>query len=77
MVATVGLWLAVTGVYAYRYAIRRVSLPDAVGYERAWDWQLFFFAITRLPLLVLLLAVVLWLEWRWLAGRGRLMSPPR
>ncbi len=66
MVPTVGLWLAGTCVYAYWYVVDRISLPGAVGYERAWDWQLFFFATTRLPFLALLLAVVLWLEWKWL-----------
>jgi hypothetical protein len=68
MVATVGLWLVVTCGYTYWYVTRRISLPEVVGYERTWDWQLFFFAITRLPILALLLGVVLWLEWRWLAS---------
>jgi hypothetical protein len=34
-----------------------------------WDWQLFFFAIGRLPLLVILLGVILWLE-RRISGVG-------
>jgi hypothetical protein len=49
-----------------------MSLPGAVGYEQDWDWQLFFFAITQLPLLALLLGVVLWLEW----PNGRLARQP-
>jgi hypothetical protein len=70
MLVTVALWLVVTGAYAYWYVVSRISLPGAVGYERGWDWQLFFFAITRLPILALVLALVLWVEWRWLPGRG-------
>ena len=68
MAGTVLAWLVGTGLYANYYVMNRISLPGAVGYERAWDWQLFFFALTRLPLLTWLLAVVLWLEWRWLRG---------
>jgi len=60
------VWLIAVTLYARQYIIARVSLPDAVGYERAWDWQLFFFGLTRLPLLVAMLALVLWLESRWL-----------
>jgi len=45
----------------------RLALPDAVGYEKAWDWQLFFFGLVRLPILVVLLLVVLWIESRVLS----------
>jgi len=62
------MWLVGAALYAGQYVTARISLPSAVGYERAWDWQLFFFALTRLPLLTLLLAVVLWPECRLLRG---------
>lgn len=42
----------------------RISLDEAVGYEKEWDWQLFFFSITRLPVLVGGLCLALWLETR-------------
>jgi hypothetical protein len=57
----IGLWLFAMAVYAYVYVTRRTSLPGAEGYEAEGDWQLFFFSITRLPVLLAVLALVLWL----------------
>jgi hypothetical protein len=37
-----------------------VSLPDAEGYEADWTWQLFFFAITRLPIALIGLFLIMW-----------------
>jgi hypothetical protein len=68
MRSTMLMCLVGAALYAGQYVTTRISLPSAVGYERAWDWQLFFFALTRLPLLTLLLAVVLWPECRLLRG---------
>src|SRR5438094_496765 len=49
--ATCAVWAVAVAVYAYVYVSSRISLPGAEGYERLWSWQLFFFAIARLPLL--------------------------
>ncbi|OLC13323.1 MAG: hypothetical protein AUH29_13485 [Candidatus Rokubacteria bacterium 13_1_40CM_69_27] len=62
MVWTTLLWLFGTVAYAYTYILHRVSLPDAVGYEADWSWQLFFFSLVRLPLLIAGLVAVLCLE---------------
>jgi len=64
------VWAVAVAVYAYVYVTSRIALPGAEGYERLWDWQLFFFAIGRLPLLVIVLGVILWLE-RRISGRRR------
>ena len=64
------VWAVAVAVYAYVYVTSRIALPGAEGYERLWDWQSFFFAIGRLPLLVILLGVILWLE-RRISGRRR------
>ena len=66
MGSTTLAWAIGVMLYANKYIVTRVSLPNAVGYERAWDWQLFFFSLTRLPLLVAMLILVLWLEWKWI-----------
>jgi hypothetical protein len=69
MMATVMVWFVATISYAAWYVSSRTSLPQAVGYERQWEWQLFFFALTRLPLLLVVLALVLWLEAKLLRGQ--------
>ncbi len=67
MLATVGIWLVVTTVYAYTYVNHRIHLSGAEGYERLWNWQLFFFSVTRLPILLLILAAILLVERRFLS----------
>ncbi len=70
MVWTIGLWALGTAVYAYIYVTSRVALPGAVGYEADWSWQLFFFSLVRLPLLMLALGALLYAE-HLLWSRGR------
>ena len=62
MILTICLWAMLAIGMAYFYIIDRVSLADATGYEKEWDWQLFFFCITRLPILLAGLGFVLWFE---------------
>jgi hypothetical protein len=69
MAWTIALWAFGTGVYAYIYVVSRLALPDAVGYETDWSWQLFFFSLVRLPLLILVLGALLYVEHR-LFSRG-------
>lgn len=47
---------------AYSYVAERISLDEAVGFEKEWDCQLSFFSITRLPVLLAGLGLALWLE---------------
>ena len=77
MIFTIALWAVTAGIYALRYASVRTALPDAEGYERLWDWQLLFFSLVRLPVLVVLLVVVLLLEHKFLPGPNRGPRPPR
>jgi hypothetical protein len=62
MALTVARWAVVTAAYAYIYVTSRVGLPGAVGYETDWSWQLFFFSLVRLPLLILVLGALLYVE---------------
>jgi len=62
MAWTTAIWLLTTSAYAFIYVARNVALPEAAGYEADWSWQLFFFSLVRLPLLVLALGVLLLLE---------------
>jgi uncharacterized BrkB/YihY/UPF0761 family membrane protein len=66
VISTIVLWAIATGVYAFIYISETIALPDAEGYEKLWDWQLFFFSLVRGPILLVLLLVVLWLEYRFL-----------
>lgn len=62
IVSTAVLWLLVTVCYAYFYVAAHVELTDAVASGADWAWQLFFFAIVRLPLLILVLVGAICLE---------------
>lgn len=62
---TLVAWLIGTAGYAYYYVHSRLNLPGLVGYETDWDWQLLFFGLVRLPLLLIGLATVIWLEFRY------------
>jgi hypothetical protein len=57
-------WFVATAFYGYYYVASRICLPDAEGYEKLWDWQLFFFFITRFPLLLVLLGAIIILEFK-------------
>jgi hypothetical protein len=51
------------------YVASHVALPQAVGYEIDWSWQRFFFALVRLPMLLLALGAVLCLEYLLLSRK--------
>ena len=69
MIWTITVWVFATAAYAYVYVTTH-ALPDAVGYERDWSWQLFFFSLVRLPFLILVLGALLYVEHRlWSRGR--------
>ncbi len=56
------IWFVCTVLYAYDYVLTRVGSEQAEGYEKLWDWQLGFFLIARLPILLVVLAVLLFIE---------------
>jgi uncharacterized membrane protein YedE/YeeE len=66
--STVLIWFTMTMAYAYLYVHNRITWPAAAGYEKDWTFQLTMFGIVRFPLLVAILAVVLWLEKRGARG---------
>ncbi|HQO16465.1 MAG TPA: hypothetical protein PLG02_05845 [Methylotenera sp.] len=63
---TILAWCLITAIYAYLYVTTVLSYPDLQGYEAEWDWQLMFFAIVRLPWLLLALALIIWGEIKFL-----------
>lgn len=60
---TIALWVCVTSAYAYFYVKEKLSLPNLVGYEAEWNWQLVFFSITELPVFLILLFLLLFAEY--------------
>lgn len=71
VIGTLVLWSILVAGYAYAYVTGRSGLASAQGYEAEWDWQLFFFAITRFPILLAALGVALWLERKYLGQSQR------
>ena len=63
------VWLAGVSIYAFYYVNSRLEIQGLEGYEKEWSWQLLFFGITRLPLLVAVLVILLIVEWRLLKRR--------
>ena len=64
MTVSIILWVVLTVVWAYIYVTGNVALPDAVGYETQWEFQLVFFAISRLPFLLVVLFVIVCVQYR-------------
>lgn len=67
--ATIILWAVITAVGAYLYAFirMRASLEEPV-FDSMWGWHLLMFAIYVLPISLIILAVLLWLEYRLLSS---------
>ena len=63
---TILAWCVITVIYAYIYVSTVLNLPNLQGYEAEWDWQLMFFAIVRLPWLLLALALIIFGEIKFL-----------
>lgn len=70
ILATFVGWLLLVCVYASAYVVSQTTSPNAIGYEKLWTWQLGFFSLTRLPILVLVLLVVIFLEGRIIEKGG-------
>lgn len=56
-------WIIGTAGYAIFYVHSQLRLEGLEGYEKEWNWQLFFFAAFRLPFLIVGLAGIIWCEW--------------
>jgi hypothetical protein len=62
-VSTLGVWLIAGALYAYYYVVTILALPEPYdAYARNWQFQLFAFSIVRLPILILVLALIIYLE---------------
>ncbi len=63
IVSTLGAWVIACALYGYYYVVSILALPEPYdAYARKWEFQLLMFSIFRLPVLVLLLPVILYLE---------------
>jgi len=63
---TILIWCLITIIYAYLYVTTVLGFPDLQDYETEWRFQLLAFSIFRLPWVILVLAIVLGLEIRFL-----------
>ena len=61
---TAAAWLILTPAWGWWYVRCQLALPGLVGYEKSWEMQVWFFVLTRLPVSVVALALLLWLEHR-------------
>ena len=53
-------WLILSSLYAYYYVVTILAVPEEYdAYARNWRFQLLMFFLFRLPLLVLVLAIVI------------------
>ena len=67
--ATVALWLLITVLDGYRQVSKGISLPG-YGYETQWQFQLIAYLFTRFIVLLVILAVILVLEFRFLPKKA-------
>jgi hypothetical protein len=56
------IWCLITIVYAYIYIKAALNYPKLQGYEAEWQFQLLIFSISRLPWLLLALALIIFIE---------------
>lgn len=69
MAATVILWAIVTAVGAFLYALIQTRSPiEEPVFQSMWGWHLLMFAIYLLPVALIILGIVLWLEHRYLTS---------
>jgi len=59
---TLVTWLAGCGIYFYWYVTSIMALPDLASYEQGAGWPVMVFLIFRLPLLIMGLLALIWLE---------------
>jgi hypothetical protein len=63
ILSTVALWTVGCALYGYYYVVTILALPEPYdAYVRNWRFQLFMFAIFRVPFLVVGLLLVIVVE---------------
>jgi uncharacterized membrane protein YagU involved in acid resistance len=69
--ATIIVWTALTIIFAYVYVVIGAAWPQvAAEYETRWDYRLAFFALTCLPVLLIVLLALVLLEWKYISEKG-------
>ena len=69
-------WLIFILIMALVYAHNRLNSPVAdPGYETTWSFQLLMFSFFRLPIYLVALIVVLWLEKKYLSPSAEKTTP--
>ncbi len=64
---TILVWFALTALSGYLYARIKVQTPVSEPvFASMWGWHLLMFAIYLLPIYVIVLGVIIWLERRFL-----------
>jgi hypothetical protein len=66
---TVAVWLLVTVIDGYRQVSKGLSL-QGYGYETQWEFQLIAYLFTRFIVLLVILAVVLLVEFKFLPKKA-------
>jgi len=67
VMSTVAIWVTITAVCAYIYVVIGATWQSiAAEYETRWDYRVGFFALTFFPILLIILILTLWLEYRYL-----------
>ena len=60
MLITVGWWFLIVTMWGVYYVCARILAIDATpGYETMWTFQCLVFLLTKLPVAVLVLAIIL------------------
>ena len=63
IVSTLGTWVIACALYGYYYVVSILALPEPYdAYARNWQFQLLMFSIFRLPMLLLVLPLIIYLE---------------
>jgi len=70
---TIIVWFFLTVFSAYLYARIKVKTPlSEPVFDSTWGWHLLMFAIYLLPVFVIALVLILWLETKLLATKKKL-----
>jgi MFS family permease len=68
--ATVIVWAIITTIGAFLYAYIGTRSPiEEPMFRSMWGWHLLMFAIYVLPISLIILGVVLWLEYRLFSSK--------
>ena len=62
MMLTFAVWFLLCIALSLYYIYKHLNSHGLEGYEKEWDWQLFFFAISQFPYLFILLIILIVVE---------------